>query len=173
MVVREGRMLERWRPQKGALQISSDGRLELESSGLRNLSTYSRSCQFEATSALKLSNVAGVFYILVGGLILSLTLASVEYLCACRKFRRRSRTLRRRELSSMEVFQQMSTGSSETLWRRRGLGDLGEGSGGGKEKNVVNVLFITGMPCPPVGSALDGGDWSAWEGCADVWLRRG
>ena len=36
--------------------------------------------QKDAASALKLTNVAGVFYILVGGLVLALLMAVVEFL---------------------------------------------------------------------------------------------
>ena len=38
------------------------------------------SIQSEPTNALKLSNVAGIFYILVGGLILALFMAALEFL---------------------------------------------------------------------------------------------
>lgn len=36
--------------------------------------------QKDSTNALKLPNVAGIFYILVGGLVLSLIMAVVEFL---------------------------------------------------------------------------------------------
>ena len=45
--------------------------------------------QKDATSALKLSGVAGVFYILVGGLVLALVMAVVEFIYKSRVEARR------------------------------------------------------------------------------------
>ena len=42
--------------------------------------TWSITLQQESTNSLKLTNVAGIFYILVGGLTLALVMAVVEFL---------------------------------------------------------------------------------------------
>jgi len=54
--------------------------------------TESRECvQQEATSSLKLPNVAGIFYILLSGLCMSLLIAGVEFLHKSRTEARRRR----------------------------------------------------------------------------------
>ncbi|XP_031694599.1 glutamate receptor 1-like [Anarrhichthys ocellatus] len=109
----------------------------------------------DKTSALSLSNVAGVFYILIGGLGLAMLVALVEF---CYKSRIESR--RMKELIDAAM---TSTGGGGGVAGGYGGGGGGGGGGGASGLGGENVRVVTndfpksgaqGLPCMSKASGL-------------------
>ncbi|XP_062309118.1 glutamate receptor 1b isoform X2 [Osmerus eperlanus] len=99
----------------------------------------------DKTSALSLSNVAGVFYILIGGLGLAMLVALVEF---CYKSRIESR--RMKEIIDAAML-------SSTLSRMTGGGATGGGGAGGENGRVLAHDFPKGpqtLPCMGQGGGM-------------------
>ncbi|KAF7482722.1 Hypothetical predicted protein [Marmota monax] len=96
----------------------------------------------DKTSALSLSNVAGVFYILIGGLGLAMLVALIEF---CYKSRSESKRMKQ---SINEAIR------TSTLPRNSGAG--ASGSGSGENGRVVSHDFPKSMQSIPCMSHSSG-----------------
>ncbi|KAM4826705.1 glutamate receptor 1 [Thomomys bottae] len=94
----------------------------------------------DKTSALSLSNVAGVFYILIGGLGLAMLVALIEF---CYKSRSESKRMKGFCLIPQQSINEAIRTS--TLPRNSGAGTSGSGSG--ENGRVVSHDFPKSMPC--------------------------
>ncbi|CAL8262731.1 unnamed protein product [Lota lota] len=94
----------------------------------------------DKTSALSLSNVAGVFYILIGGLGLAMLVALVEF---CYKSRTESRRMKQSINDAMHC-------STLTRMSGNGSGGVGGGGGGGENGRLLAHDFpktVQTLPC--------------------------